>query len=265
MFHRETPGDAAKDKDGPTLAKPVKPTATPPNPELGEKANSHKRPGLGTRWGLAVQRLSSQEGHRVRGVGRKVPSNPKALAPERKAPSAAALGTSGPIPAVEEVWFAGCHSDVGGGAVEDVVRYSLADISLRWMVKQVIMSQCGIRFDAAALRRADIDISNIVLDSHTQAVVEEVCRMEREAENVAGPSVSSGDSSGEDAVQKGKGKDSEEQNWPQEQDVLSDLHDELKLQPMWWILEVMPMKFTWQDPDGNWKSKWGYAFKNATL
>ena len=28
---------------------------------------------------------------------------------------------------MEEVWFAGCHSDVGGGAVEDAVRYLLAD------------------------------------------------------------------------------------------------------------------------------------------
>ncbi|KAG9085358.1 hypothetical protein FRC07_013392, partial [Ceratobasidium sp. 392] len=37
---------------------------------------------------------------------------------------------------VEEVWFAGAHTDVGGGSVKNGERYSLARISLRWMVRQ---------------------------------------------------------------------------------------------------------------------------------
>ena len=180
----------------------------------------------------------------------------------------AVLGNSEPLPATQEVWFAGCHSDVGGGAVEDAVRYSLADISLRWMVKQVIISQCGIRFDAMALRRADIDISNIIIDGHAQPIVEKFWRREPESESEVSPTspASPGENgSGEDMIQKGKGKGVEAQAWPQEQDVLTDIHDELKIQPMWWLLEIIPMKFVWQDPDGTWKSKWGYAFSNITF
>ena len=119
--------------------------------------------------------------------------------------------TSQPFPAVQEVWFTGCHSDVGGGAVKDTVQYSLGEISLRWMVKQVILSQCGIRFDAEALGSAGIDVSTIVLPGAT----------------------------------------------PREQNVRADIHDPLKSQPLWWLLEFKPMKFTWQEADGTWRSVWG--------
>ena len=223
--------------------------------------NHRPRPKFGiTRWGIAVQRLSSQEQHRIHGNG----SSSRALSPERKAPSktpSQAPGTSVPLPAVEEVWFAGCHSDVGGGAVKDAVRYSLADISLRWMVKQVILSQCGIKFDATALRRADIDVSTISFASSMQPTAELAWRKEPETEAASPTSPSSPveDGSVEYMIRRRKGKGAEAQNWPREQDVLADIHDELKIQRMWWFLELVPMKFTWQEADRTWKSKWGYV------
>lgn len=129
------------------------------------------------------------------------------------------------------------------------------------MVKQVILSQCGIKFDATALRMADIDVSTIVLVGPTQPTVEQVWRKKSEAEAGASLPTSPG-SSGENGsveymVRKGKEKDVEAQAWPREQDVLADIHDPLKSQPMWWSLELMPMKFIWQEADGRWKSKWG--------
>ena len=164
---------------------------------------------------------------------------------------------------MQEVWFAGCHSDVGGGAVEDSVRYSLGDISLRWMVKQVIISQCGIRFDAAAMKRADIDISTFFFADHAQQSVDRLWRKKSEAESVALSSaflaLSGEDSSGGGMVPKGGGKDAEEQVLLQGEDVLTDAHDELKSQLWWWFLELMPTKLTWQEADGTWKCKWGYA------
>jgi hypothetical protein len=60
---------------------------------------------------------------------------------------------------VQEAWFAGCHSDVGGGAVEDCP--SLTVISLQWMVKQVVISKGGIEFDATALRTTGIDAQTL--------------------------------------------------------------------------------------------------------
>jgi len=272
LFHHETPEDAAKPKNDPKRASLVNAVSGPHSPEPSETTNSRRRPGFGTRWGIAVQRLSSQEQHRVRGVGRRTPSNPKPLGSERKAPSTASSTPprkSEPLPAMQEVWFAGCHSDVGGGAVEDAVRYSLGDISLRWMVKQVILSQCGIKFDTIALRRADIDVSTIFLTGPEQQTVEQLWRRKSEAEAVtisSTPLTPSGEGdSGEDMIQKGKEKGAEAQVWPQEQDVLTDTHDQLKSQQMWWALELMPMKFTWQEADGTWKSKWGYGLTNIIL
>ena len=266
MFHHETPSDATKNKGDPKLANSMNAITSPPNPEPGDKPSSRRRPGFGTRWSIAVQRLSSREQHSHR-----VPSDPKTLTSEGKASSATSstvLGRSEHIPATQEVWFAGCHSDVGGGAVEDAVRYSLGDISLRWMVKQVIISQCGIRFDATALRRADIDVSNIVVDGHTQTIAEKIWRKEPEPAHGVSPTppTSHGEGgSGEDMIQKGEGKNVEAQPWPQDQDVLTDIHDQLKIQRSWWLLETMPMKYVWQEPDGTWKSKWGYALASVAF
>lgn len=140
---------------------------------------------------------------------------------------------SEPLPDVQEVWFVGCHSDVGGGAVEDATPYSLNEIPLRWMVKQVILSGCGIKFDAAALADAHIDVPTVVSADPAQQTVEQ--------------------------------QDVELQTLPREQDILAPIHDRLKTTPVWWILELLPMKFIWQDADGTWKSRWGYALTNVTL
>jgi len=157
-----------------------------------------------------------------------------------------------PPPDVQEVWFAGCHSDVGAGTVKDTVRYSLGNISLRWMVKQVTLSRCGIKFDAAALKRADIDVSTTTPADPTQQTMEQFLGRESDPEPAAVSSPPGEDGSEGDMIQKGKGKD-----------VLADIHDQLRAQPLWWILELMPMKFTWQEADGRWKSKWGYELTGA--
>jgi uncharacterized protein (DUF2235 family) len=44
---------------------------------------------------------------------------------------------------LEQVWFAGVHSDVGGGYSED--QCSLSDITLKWMVEKAV--HCGLKFD----------------------------------------------------------------------------------------------------------------------
>ncbi|CEL52147.1 putative protein YEL023C OS=Saccharomyces cerevisiae (strain ATCC 204508 / S288c) GN=YEL023C PE=4 SV=1 [Rhizoctonia solani AG-1 IB] len=53
---------------------------------------------------------------------------------------------------VLEVWFAGGHSDVGGGAEKDDKPNQLSNISLRWMIRQIVSSRCGIRFNEEAMR-----------------------------------------------------------------------------------------------------------------
>ncbi|EJC98191.1 uncharacterized protein FOMMEDRAFT_31962 [Fomitiporia mediterranea MF3/22] len=50
-----------------------------------------------------------------------------------------------------EVWFAGCHSDVGGGSVPHTTRNSLARIPLRWMIRECFRMDTGIIFDKKML------------------------------------------------------------------------------------------------------------------
>lgn len=164
-----------------------------------------------------------------------------------------------------EVWFSGCHSDVGGGAVDDGVPHSLGDISLRWMVKQVRLSRCGILFDPATVRRAGLDISTVGFLDHTAPVTGEgsveIGAALSDPQTSAGPP---GDDGADFFVQEGKLKVIEERPWFREQDVLACVNDEIKRQPWkWWFLEILPVKYTWQDPDGSWRYSVGCVLVNS--
>lgn len=65
---------------------------------------------------------------------------------ERRAPFAPTLWDYKPKPGqqVEQVWFCGAHSDVGGGYAET----GLSDIALEWMIGKA--RAAGLAFDAAA-------------------------------------------------------------------------------------------------------------------
>lgn len=89
--------------------------------------------------------------------------------------------------------------------------HSLANITLRWMVREIVKSGCAIQFDEAALKRANIDIESV--NSITQ----------------------------------------------DDQDALDTIHDQLKLDPLWWILEIVPLTFTWQDNAGVWHRNFRYV------
>ncbi|KAI0640161.1 hypothetical protein C8Q77DRAFT_1044697 [Trametes polyzona] len=58
---------------------------------------------------------------------------------------------------VKEVWFAGCHCDVGGGSVPDSTRHSLARIPLRWMIRECFRTGTGIRFHGELLKDIGLD------------------------------------------------------------------------------------------------------------
>ena len=110
--------------------------------------------------------------------------------------------------------------DVGGGYVANEAPHSLANIALRWMVRQAIATNSGILFEETALQRLNIDL---------------------------GPERSASTES-LDAV-----------------DAVQPLHDKLK-NPLWWILEIMPMTYVWQDKDGVWHKTWSpHLFKGRKI
>lgn len=53
----------------------------------------------------------------------------------------------GDTPQIEQVWFTGVHSDVGGGLADR----GLSDITLAWMIERVA-DRCGLRFDTDRAR-----------------------------------------------------------------------------------------------------------------
>ena len=111
-------------------------------------------------------------------------------------------------------------SDVGGGAVPDTQVHDLANIPLRWMVREVMQAQCGVQFDEEALVRASIPRYNFLIRP-TDPKDEQLAL---------------------DAA-----------------DVLEPIHDELKLDPLWWLLEIVPTHYSWQDDKGVWHKQFRYV------
>ena len=72
-------------------------------------------------------------------------------ADERRAPFKPALWDNQPVAGqrVEQVWFAGAHSDVGGGYGET----GLSDIALEWMLNRATVA--GLKLDDQALKDLD--------------------------------------------------------------------------------------------------------------
>jgi len=121
--------------------------------------------------------------------------------------------TGSPIPKdktdSKDVWFVGCHSDVGGGSVTDTEADNLANISLRWMIEQVVATDCPILFNLSAFARWKIPVA-IAQKGHTASPKQDA------------------------------------------QDVVQPIHDQLILHPIWWILELLPLKYTYQDAQFKW-------------
>ncbi|KAH9033056.1 hypothetical protein EDB84DRAFT_1561796 [Lactarius hengduanensis] len=66
----------------------------------------------------------------------------------------------GEVTDVKEVWFAGCHADVGGGVHDNKIQ-ALSDISLRWMVRELVKAGVKVIFDEQALSDRGIPLPMI--------------------------------------------------------------------------------------------------------
>jgi len=107
MFHRESPDEesAKKDPEDPGCADSSDPQLSPENTDI-----QRPRPKL-TTWKMTVRRLSEMERYRAAGRRDDISNRTRAVALERAALRKTGVGL---LQSVEEVWFAGCHCDVGG-------------------------------------------------------------------------------------------------------------------------------------------------------
>lgn len=89
------------------------------------------------------------------------------------------------------------------------------------MVREIVVSQCGIIFDEIALARNDIKLDDASLHVMTS--------------EQTGP----------------------QELKPDKDDAVQPLHDQLKRKPLWWILEIVPTQYSFQNMEGTWLSGWG--------
>jgi len=143
---------------------------------------------------------------------------------------------------VEEVWFAGCHCDVGGGSVVNGTRNSLARIPLRWMIRQCFIAKTGIMFHKATFPKVGLDPATLypeVLPRPPMILQDR----KKHTIPVPRPLVVSDDRM---AVVYSDGNCFINEGEEDLADALSPIYDQLKIAKYWWILEWLPQKIKYQ-------------------
>jgi len=161
---------------------------------------------------------------------------------------------------IDEVWFAGCHCDVGGGSVDNDDTINLARIPLRWMIRETFKTKSGIMFETDGLRSIGLDPNSLYPDvaPRPPALPVGSARIRRIPPKPSKPIIT-------DPAPEHPIVDLHAELIPHRteeelelQEALSPIYDQLDLAWFWWILEVIPMKHRHQRPDDSWMSHIGW-------
>ncbi|KAI0299806.1 hypothetical protein BC826DRAFT_993448 [Russula brevipes] len=163
---------------------------------------------------------------------------------------------------VLEVWFAGCHCDIGGGSVPNDTRNSLARIPLRWMIRQCFLTKSGIQFHREAFKDIGIDPNTLF-----PFVITRPKALKATACSAAEAETPSHTAEATDATLTGsvQGSPTAASTFKTEEDeeladALTRIYDELKLSKFWWLLEILPMRHRVQSRENAlWNSEWRYV------
>jgi len=149
---------------------------------------------------------------------------------------------------VEEVWFAGCHCDIGGGSVKNGTRNSLARIPLRWMIRQCFLADTGIMFHKDTLLKVGLDPDTLCTKLHLPRPPMIFQDPKVHTIPVPEPAVLDDDRKAVVYTDGDSFLNEEEEDFA---DALCPMYDQLKLAKFWWILEWCPMKIQYQDSNTN--------------
>ncbi|KDR71517.1 hypothetical protein GALMADRAFT_74846 [Galerina marginata CBS 339.88] len=166
---------------------------------------------------------------------------------------------------IDEVWFAGCHCDIGGGSVTNGSKPCLARIPLRWMIRECFRTNSGILFHAEGLKGVGLDPTCLypVVLSRPPALPLDKSSSEtgflqpipKAKKSVPNPT-DDGDETTALALPVTQEQESEE--LADLKDSLAPIYDQLTLAWFWWILEIIPMKFHFQNGAHFWEYKLGW-------
>ncbi|KAL3426797.1 sporulation associated protein [Phlyctema vagabunda] len=169
---------------------------------------------------------------------------------------------------VLEVWFAGGHADIGGGAVANQERHMLSRIPLRWMIRQCFECDTGILFGTAALAEIGIDVPTVwpIYKKHKKPVVGPSPGMVEQYEAGALPPLRRRSTAlGVDPIIRRKSEagtlvetmQSDNFNAAEKRrleaellpervedhfDAIAPINDQLEIAKAWWVLEFWPVK-----------------------
>ena len=156
---------------------------------------------------------------------------------------------------VLEVWFAGAHADIGGGAVPNDERHKLAQIPLRWMIRQAFECNTGIIFKTAVLAEHGLDVHTLWPKYSRLSAPAHGPRpsfLERYEKTLPPRSIRKSKLVPIDKHEKGEHfydlQSPADEDWTPEQvedfyDAMSPLNDQLLQAPSWWILELWPVQY----------------------
>ena len=156
---------------------------------------------------------------------------------------------------VLEVWFAGAHADIGGGAVPNDERHKLAQIPLRWMIRQAFECSSGIIFKTAVLAEHGLDVHTLwpTYERLSAPAHGPPPSFLEKYEKILPPrSIRRSKLVPIDKHEKGEQfyhlKSHTDEDWTPEQvedfyDAMSPLNDQLVQAPNWWILELWPVQY----------------------
>ncbi|KAJ6500908.1 hypothetical protein C8R45DRAFT_979499 [Mycena sanguinolenta] len=159
---------------------------------------------------------------------------------------------------IDEVWFAGCHCDVGGGSVANDVVNNLARISLRWMIRECFKTHSGIMFTCEGLRSIGLDPGKLYPDVAPRPPalplgsfrLQSISSSKEQSNKQAEVALCNFDD-GETAPETHKSEEELELL-----DSVCPIYDQLSLSWPWWVLEIFPIKQRYQKGDSSWVTKW---------
>lgn len=156
---------------------------------------------------------------------------------------------------VLEVWFAGAHADIGGGAVPNDERHKLANIPLRWMIRQAFECNTGIIFKTKMLAEYGLDVHTLwpkyeKLNAPVHGPPPSY--LEKYDKALPPKSVRRSKLVPIDKHEKGEPfyhlQGYKDEDWTPEQvedyyDAMTRVNDQLVDVPNWWILEFLPVQY----------------------
>ncbi|KAI9443509.1 hypothetical protein H4582DRAFT_2197723 [Lactarius indigo] len=162
---------------------------------------------------------------------------------------------------VLEVWFAGSHSDVGGGVAKDTKPHALSNISLRWMVREILKTRSHILFDKAALKQWGIPSAMI-----KQAAQARALDCDQQTPDISAISLGTGAPGTDVSIPEGGDLSRAATPLPSAEESLDTLDaaekisDQLKKSVLWWVLEILPTYCVWQNEKDEWVGEWSFKW-----